>query len=183
VVSGPQPDRVAVAFQDACLLPWRTSLENVVFPLELNGVSREEREERGNQVLAKVGLSRYADRFPRELSGGMRQRVAVARALIQRPAVLLMDEPFGALDEQTRMDMGEELLQLWDEIRNTVVFVTHNLSEAVYLSDEVIVMQANPGRIVERVQIDLPRPRGIEITETEEFLHLRNHIWRLIRSH
>jgi NitT/TauT family transport system ATP-binding protein len=183
VTSGPQPDQVAVAFQDACLLPWRTSLDNVSFPLELRGVPRSEREERGRQALAKVGLSGFADRYPRELSGGMRQRVAVARALIQRPAVLLMDEPFGALDEQTRMDMGEELLGLWDEIQNTVVFVTHNLTEAVYLSDEVIVMAANPGRIVERVAIDLPRPRAIEVTETEQFLHLRNRIWRLIRSH
>jgi NitT/TauT family transport system ATP-binding protein len=171
-----------VAFQDACLLPWRTSLDNVAFPLELGGVNKAERLEKGRAALAKVGLETIADRYPRELSGGMRQRVAVARALIQKPAVLLMDEPFGALDEQTRMDMGEELLTLWDEIQNTVVFVTHNLTEAVYLSDEVIVMAAHPGRVLERVTIDLPRPRSIEITETEEFIRLRNSLWRLIRS-
>ncbi|MCW2843539.1 MAG: NitT/TauT family transport system ATP-binding protein [Nocardioides sp.] len=181
-VTGPQPDKVAVAFQDACLLPWRSALDNVAFPLELRKDPRAEREARGRELLEKVGLAGYADRYPRELSGGMRQRVAVARALIQRPAVLLMDEPFGALDEQTRMDMGEELLRLWDEIHNTVIFVTHNLAEAVYLSDEVIVMAARPGRVVERVLIDLPRPRPVEITETEKFLHLRNRLWRLIRS-
>ncbi|TFB72119.1 ABC transporter ATP-binding protein [Cryobacterium glaciale] len=180
--SGPQPRDLAVAFQDACLLPWRTSLDNVSFPLELRGVPKAERNTQGREALAKVGLESFADRYPRELSGGMRQRVAVARALIQKPAVLLMDEPFGALDEQTRMDMGEQLLTLWDQIRNTVVFVTHNLTEATYLSDEVIVMAAHPGRILERVTIDLPRPRSIEITETEQFIHLRNRLWRLIRS-
>jgi NitT/TauT family transport system ATP-binding protein len=179
---GPQPDQVAVAFQDSSLLPWRTAIDNVAFPLELRGVPRAERQSLAQSMLAKAGLRGYEDRYPRELSGGMRQRVSVARALIQRPAVLLMDEPFGALDEQTRMDMGEQLLELWDEIRCTVVFVTHNLTEAVYLSDEVVVMAAHPGRILERVPIDLPRPRAVEVTETEEFLHLRNHLWRLFRS-
>ena len=180
--TGPQPRELAVAFQDACLLPWRTALDNVAFPLELKGMRKADRVQLGRDALAKVGLESFADRYPRELSGGMRQRVAVARALIQKPSVLLMDEPFGALDEQTRMDMGEELLTLWDEIRNTVVFVTHNLTEAVYLSDEVVVMAAHPGRVIKRIPIDLPRPRSIEITETEEFIRLRNSLWRLIRS-
>jgi NitT/TauT family transport system ATP-binding protein len=181
-VAGPQPDHIAVAFQDSALLPWRTAVENIAFPLELRGISKAERSDRAREMLVRIGLEGYERRYPRELSGGMRQRISVARALIQRPAVLLMDEPFGALDEQTRMDMGEQLLQLWDDIKCTVVFVTHNLTEAVYLSDEVVVMAAGPGRILETVHIDLDRPRDMEITGTEQFLHIRNRLWSLIKA-
>lgn len=180
--TAPEPDHIAVAFQDSALLPWRTAVENIAFPLELRGVAKAERLERARGMLVRIGLEGYEDHYPRELSGGMKQRISVGRALIQRPAVLLMDEPFGALDEQTRMDMGEELLKLWDDVKCTVVFVTHNLTEAAYLSDEVVVMAAKPGRILETVHIDLDRPRGMEITGTERFLHIRNHLWSLIRS-
>ena len=179
-VSGPSPDRVAVAFQDPSLLPWRTAQQNIEVPMELRGVSKEERSKAALKVLDLVGLKDFASRLPHELSGGMKQRVAIARSLSTEPHVLLMDEPFSALDEQTRMRLGHELLQIWDRTKKTVVFVTHSLTEAVYLCDEVIVMSARPGRILERIEIDLERPRTYEMMATEQFGRLRNRIWQLI---
>lgn len=178
----PAPDRIGVVFQDPSLLPWRTALENVAFPLKLRGMARSEREARAASLLELVGLAGFESRFPHELSGGMKQRVAIARGFCQDPPVLLMDEPFAALDEQTRMTLGDELLRIWDAHRKTVVFVTHGLTEAVYLCDEVLVMSGRPGRILARIKIDLPRPRTWEVMATEHFGRLREEIWRLIRT-
>ena len=133
-------------------------------------------------MLRLVRLEDFASRYPHELSGGMRQRVSIARGLVQDPPVLLMDEPFAALDEQTRMAMGDELLRIWSETRKTVVFVTHSLTEAVYLADEVMVMSARPGRIIDRIQVDLPRPRRYETMSDPRFTALRDRIWRHIRE-
>ncbi|MBO1073332.1 ABC transporter ATP-binding protein [Roseomonas marmotae] len=180
-VTGPAPDRIGVVFQEASLLPWRTALENVAFPLKLRGVPRAEREAKAEQLLHLVGLKGFENRHPHELSGGMKQRVAIARGFCQDPPVLLMDEPFAALDEQTRMTLGDELLRIWDQHRKTVVFVTHGLTEAVYLCDEVVVLSGRPGEVLARIEIDLPRPRTWEMMATEHFGKLREQIWSLIR--
>ena len=147
----PIPTRVGVVFQEASLFPWLTALDNIEFPLALRGAPREERRRRAEQMLSLVGLEGFGARYPHELSGGMKQRVSIARGLVQDPPVLLMDEPFAALDEQTRMTMGHELLRIWSQTRKTVVFITHSLTEAVYLADEVLVMSARPGRIIDRI--------------------------------
>ncbi|HVY99779.1 MAG TPA: ABC transporter ATP-binding protein [Dongiaceae bacterium] len=181
-ITGPDPERIGVVFQDASLLPWKTAIANVEFPLKLRGVTARERRERAEQLLELVGLKDFKDHHPHELSGGMRQRVSIARGLCQNPEILLMDEPFAALDEQTRMTMGDELLQIWERHRKTVVFVTHSLTEAVYLCDEVLVMSHRPGRILERLSIDLPRPRTYDMMATDTFGILRDQIWRLIRK-
>jgi NitT/TauT family transport system ATP-binding protein len=179
-VTGPRPDEIGVMFQDAWLLPWKTALENVEFPLVLRKVPAAERRARAEKLLELVELTRFADRYPDELSGGMRQRVAIARSLVNEPRVLLMDEPFAALDEQTRTRMGNELLQIWEKSGGTVVFVTHGLTEAIYLADVVFVMGARPGRIIERIPVELPRPRHIDMIGSEAFGRLRNRIWHLI---
>lgn len=178
----PDPNRVGVVFQEASLYPWLTAAQNVEFPLSLRGDPKTERRARALQMLSLVGLDGFADRYPHELSGGMKQRVSIARGLVQDPPVLLMDEPFAALDEQTRMTMGHELLRIWSTTAKTVVFVTHSLTEAVYLADEVLVMSARPGRIIDRVKIDLPRPRTYEMMATDTFGGLRERIWQQIRS-
>jgi NitT/TauT family transport system ATP-binding protein len=182
LITEPDPNRIGVVFQDANLFPWLTALDNVAFPLALRRVKASERRQRAMEMLRLVGLQEFAGRHPHELSGGMRQRVSIARGLVQNPPVLLMDEPFAALDEQTRMSMGEELLRIWSQTRKTVVFVTHSLSEAVYLADEVLVMSARPGRIVERITVGLPRPRSYEMMAEPEFARLRDSIWRHIRA-
>jgi NitT/TauT family transport system ATP-binding protein len=179
-VTGPSPGKVGVMFQDAWLLPWKTALENVEFPLALRGVPAAERRRRALPLIELVGLASFAQRYPDELSGGMRQRVAIARCLVQEPRVLLMDEPFAALDEQTRTRMGSELLQIWETSGGTVVFVTHGLTEAIYLADIVFVMGTRPGRIIERITVPLPRPRSIDMIGSEAFGRLRNEIWHLI---
>ena len=178
----PRPARVGVVFQEASLFPWLTALDNIEFPLTLRGGPREERRQRAEPMLSLVGLEGFGGRYPHELSGGMKQRVSIARGLVQDPPVLLMDEPFAALDEQTRMTMGHELLRIWSQTRKTVVFVTHSLTEAVYLADEVLVMSARPGRIIDRIAITLPRPRTYEMMATDMFGHLRERIWQQIRT-
>jgi NitT/TauT family transport system ATP-binding protein len=180
LMSGPSPERIGVVFQDAWLLPWKTAVENVEFPLTLRGVGAQERRSRAMPLLELVGLAGFADKYPHELSVGMRQRVAIARCLVQEPRILLMDEPFSALDEQTRTRMGSELLQIWEETGGTVVFVTHGLTEAIYLADDVLVMGTQPGRLIRRIPVGLPRPRAIEMIGTEMFGRLRNEIWNLI---
>ena len=180
-ITKPDPDRVGVVFQEASLFPWLTAEENVEFPLALRHVPKDERREKARTALALVGLEGFDTRYPHELSGGMKQRVSIARGLVQNPPVLLMDEPFAALDEQTRMTMGDELLRIWAETKKTVVFVTHSLTEAVYLADVVLVMSARPGRIIDRVPVTLPRPRTYEMTGGEVFGRLRDRIWRQIR--
>lgn len=181
-IDAPDPDRVGVVFQEASLYPWLTAEQNVEFPLSLRRVSKHERRETARERLKLVGLAGFEARYPHELSGGMKQRVSIARGLAQNPPLLLMDEPFAALDEQTRMTMGDELLRIWSETRKTVVFVTHSLTEAVYLADEVFVMSARPGRIVDRIKVELPRPRTYEMLGGEIFGALRDRIWRQIRS-
>ncbi len=181
-VTAPDPARIGVVFQDANLYPWLTAADNVAFPLALRGVAKAERRSRAEAMLSLVGLDGFAARFPHELSGGMRQRVSIARGLVQDPPVLLMDEPFAALDEQTRITMGDELLRIWAATGKTIVFVTHSLTEAVYLADEVLVMSARPGRIIDRIAVALPRPRTYEQMAGLEFGRLRDRIWQQIRA-
>jgi NitT/TauT family transport system ATP-binding protein len=179
-IDAPRPDKIGIVFQEPLLLPWKSALENVEFPLALRAEPKEARQARARELLALVGLADFADSFPHQLSGGMRQRVAIARGLVRRPRMLLMDEPFAALDEQTRTRMWGELLQIWERSRATVLFVTHSLVEAVYLADEILVMAARPGRIIERIAVDLPRPRTLELLGAPALGALRNRIWDLI---
>jgi len=181
-IAAPDPNRVGVVFQEPSLFPWLTAEENVEFPLALRGVAKAERRAKAEEMLKLVGLEGFGKRHPHELSGGMKQRVSIARGLVQDPPVLLMDEPFAALDEQTRMTMGDELLRIWAATGKTVVFVTHSLTEAVYLADEVAVMSARPGRIVDLLQVQLPRPRTYEMLSGDAFGSLRDRIWRHIRK-
>ena len=178
-VDGPDPRRAATVFQDPGLFPWRTTLENIEFGLELQGVARERRRAVAADLLGPLGLRDFAGKYPRELSGGMRQRVAIGRALAIDTPIVLMDEPFGALDEQTRLLMGEWLLDIWRRTRKTVVFVTHSLHEAVALSTRVIVMTARPGRIKSVLELPMPYPRAIESTE---LVALRAKLWSEIRE-
>ena len=157
-------------FQEPALLPWRSAFDNVMLPLEVVGYPAAERRARCEQLLGMVGLTKFLHRFPHELSGGMKQRVAIVRALAWNPSILLMDEPFSALDELTKNQLQDELLQIWSTERKTILFVTHNISEAVYLADRVVVMSAHPGRITSTLQVELPRPRAPEVRETLEFV-------------
>jgi NitT/TauT family transport system ATP-binding protein len=181
-IDAPDPDRVGVVFQEASLFPWLNALENVEFPMSIRRAPPKERRARAAAMLNLVGLQGFGGRYPHELSGGMKQRVSIARGLVQDPPVLLMDEPFAALDEQTRMTMGHELLRIWSHTAKTVVFVTHSLTEAVYLADEVLVMSARPGRIIDRIAITLARPRTYEMMATDVFGRLRERIWQQIRK-
>lgn len=185
VVSGrsvrrPTRDRGFV-FQADCLLPWRTVLDNVGYPLELQGVKRSEARRRAMPLLEMTGLADAARKYPSQLSGGMRQRANVARALVTDPDVLLMDEPFAALDAQTREVLQAELLSIWQQRRKTVVFVTHQLDEAVYLADKVVVLGANPGRVREVVPVPLARPRSLDVKHTTAFTQIVDSIWQLIK--
>jgi NitT/TauT family transport system ATP-binding protein len=163
------PDNMGVVFQRDVLLDWRTVLDNVLIISEFRGLRRRDYVDRARALLKTFGLEDYANRFPWELSGGMRQRAAICRALLVDPELLLMDEPFGALDALTRDDLNIELERLWFETRKTIMFITHGIVEAVYLSDRVVVMSRNPGRIVEIIDIDIPRPRPLSVRNTPEF--------------
>ena len=180
-ITAPMPRKIGMIFQEANLLPWLSAIDNVAFPLKLRRVPRRERLETAARMLELTGLAGFEDRLPHQLSGGMKQRVAIARGLVQNPAVLLMDEPFASLDEQTRMVLGDELLRIWSETRKTVLFVTHSLNEAVYLADRVVVLSARPGRVVDDVLVDLPRPRSFAMTTTERFGVLKDRIWQHIK--
>lgn len=158
-ISGPAPER-GVVFQEYALFPWLTAQRNVEFGLKMQGMAKAERRERANEALNLVGLADAARRYPFELSGGMRQRVAVARALVNHPRILLMDEPFAAVDALTRASLQTELLRIWEEIGITIFFITHNIEEAVYLGDRIVVMSPNPGQIQETVEVDIARPRN-----------------------
>lgn len=179
-LTGPRPDKIGMVFQEPLLLPWKTAAENVEFPLVLQGGKGIDRRSRASALLELVGLREFVHSYPHELSGGMKQRVAIARGLVCNPRILLMDEPFAALDEQTRMRMWSELLQIWSRSRTTILFVTHGLVEAVYLADKVLVMGASPGRIIEKIDVNLPRPRTLEMLGSETLGELRNRVWRLI---
>jgi NitT/TauT family transport system ATP-binding protein len=180
-VLGPGPDR-GMVFQQYSLFPWKTVRDNVAFGPYATGAGRAQAGKIADELLEMVGLARFADRYPAELSGGMQQRVGIARALANKPNVLLMDEPFGALDSQTRAVMQENLLRVWAEFKITVIFVTHDVDEAVFLADRVLVMSAAPGRIIEDVDIKLPRPRNPEITTDAEFIKLKRHFLQVIRA-
>jgi NitT/TauT family transport system ATP-binding protein len=176
--------RAGYLFQNEALMPWRTALQNVTAGLEFRGVSVAEARSRGAEWLRRVGLAAHGHKYPHELSGGMRKRVALAQTLILDPKILLMDEPFSALDVQTRSLMENELLQLWAQDRKSVIFVTHDLEEAIALSDRVVVMSAGPaGRLIGGFAIDLPRPRDVaEIRLTQRFVELHKLIWQALRD-
>jgi NitT/TauT family transport system ATP-binding protein len=180
VVTGPLPDRVTYVFQDLALFPWRSALRNVELALELRGVGRRERRAAALEMLHAVGLGDAVDRLPGQLSGGMRQRVALARALVSHADILLLDEPFAALDEQTRMVMGAQFLHLLEEYGKTVLFVTHSLDEAIYLSDLVVVLTARPARLKELIAVPLERPREPMMMRAQRFHALRDYLFSLL---
>jgi NitT/TauT family transport system ATP-binding protein len=171
-VRAPGPDR-GVVFQQHTLFPWKTVVKNVEFGLKMRGVRSAERKRIAREFLARVGLGEFLHHFPAQLSGGMQQRVNLARVLVNRPRVLLMDEPFCSLDAQTRQQMQEMLLELWHEYHMTVVFVTHDVDEALFLSDRVFVLTQRPGRIKAEFEVDLPRPRSLDLLTTPEFMRLK----------
>ncbi|MBW8780985.1 MAG: ABC transporter ATP-binding protein [Verrucomicrobia bacterium] len=180
-VSGPGPDR-GMVFQGYTLFPWRTVKENVMFGLEMGGMDRSTADAEARQWLEMVGLGKFAESYPHELSGGMKQRVAIARALANNPRILIMDEPFGALDALTRCKMQGYLLQIWRKVDVTILFITHDLDEACFLSDRIIVMGANPGRIIEVIENPVPRPRSVEQFLTPEFLALKQRLDDIIHA-
>jgi NitT/TauT family transport system ATP-binding protein len=180
-VTGPGTDR-GVVFQEYALFPWLTVTQNIRYGLEMTGVARREREETVRRLVRTIGLEGFEHRFPRELSGGMKQRVAIARTLAYDPNILLLDEPFGALDAQTRETMQDELLRLWQATRKTVVMVTHDVNEAVYLSDRVLVMSQRPGRMVAKFSIAIDRSGNRETTMLNaDFNAVRNEVWLAVR--
>jgi len=178
----PLGSQSVMVWQNQNLFPWRTIVENVAFGLQMSGMPLAERTERAMNLIASVGLKGFEKHFPPQLSGGMRQRAALARALIMDRPVLLMDEPFGALDAQTKIVMQEELLKIFEATRKTVIFVTHSIDEAILLGDEVVVMTARPGRIKEVIPVDLPRPRSFDLVSTPEFGKLFDRAFHLIRD-
>jgi NitT/TauT family transport system ATP-binding protein len=180
-VSGPGPDR-GMMFQEFALFPWKSVAGNIAWGLEAQGFQKQETEKTVEHFLGMMGLAEFRNHYPAELSGGMKQRVALARVLAFDPKVLLMDEPFGALDAQTREVMQEEVTRLWERTRKTIVFVTHDIEEAVFLGDRVVVLSARPARIREEVAIALPRPRDLTIKKSAQCHEYRNYIWDLIRG-
>ena len=183
--NGETPDgrlRTALVFQEHGLFPWMTLLDNVAFGLEMQGISRAERRARAREFLGKVGLVSFADNYPHELSVGMRQRANIARAFLADPRILLMDEPLGSLDAQTKVVLQEELLRVWKEYRKLVVYVTHDIREAVLLSDRVLVMSGRPSRVHEQIDVPLDRPRDLTDTTGPEVNELVRHIWQMLHT-
>ncbi len=180
-VTGPGPDR-GMVFQQYSLFPWKTVRENIAFGPMLAGHSSQECESIANTFLGMIGLTKMANKLPGELSGGMQQRVGIARALANYPSVLLMDEPFGALDAQTRLIMQESLLQIWSEFGITVLFVTHDVDEAIFLADRILIMSISPGSIIAELDINLPRPRSPELATGAEFIDLKKQCLAIIRD-
>lgn len=180
-IRGPHK-AIGMVFQEESTFPWRTVLDNVAFPLETQGVARAARHETARRFIAMVGLAGFEQRYPSELSGGMRQRVSLARTLAFEPEILLMDEPFAALDEQTRLLLGDKVLQIHQELKQTTLLITHSISEAVQLSDRVLIMTYRPGRLMRTVPIDLPRPRTPDVVGSEAFSHHVALIWADLRD-
>jgi NitT/TauT family transport system ATP-binding protein len=180
-ITGPGPDR-AIVFQNFALLPWADVLTNIAFGLELRGMPKMEREHIAHDLVCAIGLNGFEHHYPRQLSGGMQQRVGLARALAVDPSILLMDEPFGSVDEQTRRLLQEDLLALLDRTRKTVVFVTHSMDEAVRLGDRVVLMTPRPGRIRETIDVSLPRPRSRDIEKNPQFIELKDYLWQQLRA-
>jgi NitT/TauT family transport system ATP-binding protein len=180
-VRGPHP-AIGMIFQEESTFPWRTVIDNVAFPLEIAGVPKKERLEKARHFVDLVGLDGFERRYPSELSGGMRQRVSMARTLASEPKILLMDEPFAALDEQTRLLLGDKVLQIQEDLKQTTLLITHNLTEAVQLSDRVLVMTYRPGRLKRSVEIDLPHPRDAKVVESSAFGQYVAEIWHDLRE-
>jgi ABC-type nitrate/sulfonate/bicarbonate transport system ATPase subunit len=181
VITRPGQDR-GMVFQSYTLFPWLTVRENIQFGLEISGIPKAQQEQIAQEFIEKVGLKGFEKTYPKGLSGGMKQRVAIARALANNPAILLLDEPFGALDAQTRALMQELLTQVWEELHQTILFVTHDVEEAIFLSDRVFVMTARPGKIKAEIEIPLERPRSYEMKATEAFFNLKKQALALIRE-
>jgi NitT/TauT family transport system ATP-binding protein len=181
VVSGPHPS-IGMIFQEESTFPWRTVIDNVAFPLEIAGLPKTERYDRARHFVAMVGLDGFERRYPSELSGGMRQRVSMARTLAAQPKIMLMDEPFAALDEQTRLLLGDKVLQIQQQLKQTTLLITHNITEAVQLSDRIFVMTYRPGKLKRMVEIELPRPRTSEIVSSEAFGRYVAQIWNDLRE-
>jgi NitT/TauT family transport system ATP-binding protein len=180
-VTGPGPER-AVVFQNFALMPWADIMTNVSFGLEIRGTPKDQCRATAKELIKLVGLEGFERRLPKELSGGMQQRVGLARALAVNPQILLMDEPFGALDEQTRRLLQEELLSLWERERKTVVFITHSMDEAVMLGDRVMLMTPRPGRVKEMIDVPLNRPRSREVEKSSTFLEVKEYLWENLRA-
>lgn len=182
LVKGPSPDR-ALVFQEFALLPWRTVVDNVMLGLELQRrYTKAQMKEKVDHYIQMVSLEGFEKHYPHQLSGGMRQRVGIARALAVNPEILLMDEPFAALDAQTREIMSVELQRIWEQDKKTVLFVTHSIDEAVYLADRIVVMSGRPGRVKEIIPVNLARPRSLSIKDEPDFVHMRRHIWDLLEK-
>jgi NitT/TauT family transport system ATP-binding protein len=180
-VHGPHPS-IGMVFQEESTFPWRTVVDNVAFPLELTGMPKAKRAERARHFIKMVGLDGFENRYPGELSGGMRQRVSLARTLASEPKILLMDEPFAALDEQTRLLLGDKVLQIQQQLKQTTLLITHNITEAVQMSDRILVMTYRPGKVKRFVEIDLPRPRTSDIVGSEAFGRYVAQIWNDLRE-
>jgi NitT/TauT family transport system ATP-binding protein len=180
-VSGPHAS-IGMVFQEESTFPWRTVLDNVAFPLELAGIPKAQRLERAQHFVKLVGLNGFENRYPAELSGGMKQRVSMARTLASEPKILLMDEPFAALDEQTRLLLGDKVLQIQQELKQTMLLITHNITEAVQMSDRILVMTYRPGKVKQIVPIDLPRPRTSDVVGSEAFGRYVAQIWADLRE-
>ncbi len=180
-VRGCQPE-IGMVFQEESTFPWRTALDNVAFPLEAAGIAKDKRHARAHELLDLVGLTGFENHFPSELSGGMRQRIAIARTLAFQPRILLMDEPFAALDEQTRLLLGDKVVQIQQQLKQTTLLITHNIAEAVQLSDRVLIMTFRPGRIKRVIEINLPRPRSSEMVGSEKFASYVAEIWADLRQ-
>lgn len=177
----PHPDR-GLVFQQHTLFPWKSVLENIAFGLKMKGVGKQNRIDQAKKMIDLVGLKGFEQKFPAELSGGMQQRVEIARVLINQPRILLMDEPFGALDAQTRLKMQMLLLDIWQEIKTSVLFITHDIDEALFLADRVLIMSHRPGRIIEEINLDFERPRDIELVTSSEFTTIKKHCMQTLKE-
>lgn len=180
-IKGPSSER-GMVFQGYTLFPWKTVKENVMFGPMMKGISRTRAEEMAREWINIIGLDKYENQFPHELSGGMKQRVAIARALVNEPKILLMDEPFGALDPYTRQKMQKHLMDLWQNIDLTIMFVTHDMDEAILLADRIVALKANPGEVKEVIEVNLPRPRSFDLINSTEFKQLRDRVNQLVHS-